>query len=97
MKELETILNNINQAIPLTKQLFKAHMEGLGAWQDLVEDKNSIKGNVSAQISLFFSHRAALPARAFFFSSRIRGKQRVRPGTAAQTCLNLCVPCTIEF
>ena len=49
-----TFLTYINPPIPLTKHLFKAHMERLGAWQDLVEGKNSIRKNNSAQIHNLF-------------------------------------------
>ena len=65
MKELNTIVTNSNPPTPLTKQLFKAHMKELDAWPNLVEGKNSIKQNVSAQISLLFSPRATLPARLY--------------------------------
>ena len=54
MKELSCFIIYINPATALTNPLLKGHMEGLGAWQDLVGGKNTIKENVSAQIQFFF-------------------------------------------
>ena len=56
MKELRTFFTNTNTPIPLTKHLFKAHMEELSAWQNLVEDKNTIRENDAAQNLCFFFH-----------------------------------------
>ena len=48
MKESGCFLTYINLATPLTNPLLKGHMEGLGAWQDLVGGKNTIKEIISA-------------------------------------------------
>ena len=67
MKELGCFLTYINLATPLTNPLLKGHMEGLGAWQDLVGGKNTIKEIVSAQIPYLFFHQsdAYPPARPY--------------------------------
>ena len=39
-----SFFTDTNPPTPLTKSLFKAHMEGLGTWQVIIaEGKNSIK------------------------------------------------------
>jgi len=60
VKELDTILTKINLSIPLTKHVFQAHVEGFGAWQDLVGGKNCIR-MIPPKTSVFFSPRASYP------------------------------------
>ena len=56
MKELYTILTNINPVIPLTKHLFKTHMTELGVFDRICEAQNSVKEIDSAWFRNFFHH-----------------------------------------